>query len=306
MLDLFGNEVSEDLLLRDRFIEPPFSVLDTKSGNWQSRKREWLSRGIKSEIGRDVDPITFHVGEEYGDWQNIFNKKTASIFDPALCELMYEWFCPDGGTILDPFAGGSVRGVVAHFLGYKYTGIDLRHEQVEANRANAKEILKIDNQPRWITGDSDKTLDKINDKFDMVFTCPPYMDLEVYSDDKDDLSNMSDFDFIVKYESIIEKSCEKLSKDGYAVIVIGDVRNKNTGFYKDFISITKTAFRAAGMGLYNDMVLLDPIGTACVRAGHAFEASKKVTKIHQNVLVYKRIQSKAPTKNRAGQGSENG
>ena len=36
-----------------------------------------------------------------------------SIFDPVLCELAYRWSCPQGGTIIDPFAGGSVRGVVA-------------------------------------------------------------------------------------------------------------------------------------------------------------------------------------------------
>ena len=28
-----------------------------------------------------------------------------SIFDPVLCELVYRWFCPAGGAVLDPFAG---------------------------------------------------------------------------------------------------------------------------------------------------------------------------------------------------------
>ena len=37
-VDLFGNEIVKDELLRDKFIEPPFSILDTKSGNWQKRK----------------------------------------------------------------------------------------------------------------------------------------------------------------------------------------------------------------------------------------------------------------------------
>ena len=37
-VDLFGNVIVNDPLLRDKFIEPPFSVLDTKSGNWQRRK----------------------------------------------------------------------------------------------------------------------------------------------------------------------------------------------------------------------------------------------------------------------------
>lgn len=46
-VDLFGNEIIEDVLLRDKFIEPPFSILDTKSGNWQRRKKIWKNLGIK-------------------------------------------------------------------------------------------------------------------------------------------------------------------------------------------------------------------------------------------------------------------
>lgn len=56
-IDLFGNEIIEDVLLRDKFIEPPFSILDTKSGNWQKRKRAWISKGLKSEVGRDAKVI---------------------------------------------------------------------------------------------------------------------------------------------------------------------------------------------------------------------------------------------------------
>jgi hypothetical protein len=44
-VDLFGEEIIEDVLLRDKFIEPPFSILDTKTGNWQRRKREWKRIG---------------------------------------------------------------------------------------------------------------------------------------------------------------------------------------------------------------------------------------------------------------------
>ena len=57
-----------------------------------------------------------------------------SIFDHVLCEMVYRWFCPPGGAVLDPFAGGSVRGIIAVKLGRSYTGVDLRAEQTEANR----------------------------------------------------------------------------------------------------------------------------------------------------------------------------
>ena len=61
-----------------------------------------------------------------------------SIFDPVLCELVYRWFCPAGGALLDPFAGGSVRGIVASKLGLKYTGIDLSERQIAENRKQVR------------------------------------------------------------------------------------------------------------------------------------------------------------------------
>lgn len=290
-VDLWGNEIIPDVLLRDKFIEPPFSVLDTKSGNWQRRKREWLRKGIKSEIGRDDNTLKYSkmINDK-------INKNGTSIFDPALCELMYKWFCNDGGKILDPFAGGSVRGIVAHYLKYYYVGIELRQEQVDANRKNAAEILPVNNQPSWHVGDSDTILDDdFLYEFDMIFSCPPYMDLEVYSDDENDLSNMTDEKFIEKYKSIIKKSCSKLKKDGYAVFVVGDVRDKKTGFYKDFISITKQAFYDAGMSLYNECIFLENgISSAAMRADRIFTSGKKLVKIHQNILVFKRGKDAAP------------
>jgi hypothetical protein len=38
--------------LSDRFMLPPFSVLNSREGWWQDRKRAWLALGIKSELGR--------------------------------------------------------------------------------------------------------------------------------------------------------------------------------------------------------------------------------------------------------------
>lgn len=38
--------------LSDRFMLPPFSVLNSREGWWQDRKRAWLAVGIKSELGR--------------------------------------------------------------------------------------------------------------------------------------------------------------------------------------------------------------------------------------------------------------
>ena len=282
--DLFGNVIVTDPILRERFIEPPFSVLDTKSGNWVRRKKLWKSIGLKSEIGRDVKTFGKFTPNQ-GD-SNRFDDKATSIFDPALCEVLYKWFCNENGTILDPFAGGSVRGIVANKLGYKYTGIDIRQEQIDSNREQGLDILEIDNQPNWYCGDSNEILENFNKEFDFVFSCPPYADLEVYSDLLGDISNMPYIKFMQAYESIIEKSCRLLKKDGLACFVVGEVRNKK-GNYIGFVPDTIKAFEKCGMKFYNEAILLDQLGTASMRADGNMK-SKKLVKVHQNILVFKK------------------
>lgn len=89
-------------------------------------------RAREAEIGRELTTEEFLV--EHYEASYAPTASGTSIFDPVLCEIAYRWFCPQGGTVLDPFAGGSVRGIVASRLGYRYVGIELRQEQVEANR----------------------------------------------------------------------------------------------------------------------------------------------------------------------------
>ena len=290
-VDLFGNEVIHDVLLRDKFIEPPFSILDTKSGNWQNRKRVWLSKGLKSEMGRTAK--TFGMKDwadskrENGKLKGSNVPSDTSIFDPALCEVLYHWFCPENGTILDPFAGGSVRGIVANYLGYKYTGIDIRQEQIESNREQALNILNVNNQPNYYVGDSNEVLNDIwTTNFDMVFSCPPYADLEVYSNLKGDISNMPYFEFMQAYEEIIDKSCKKLKSGGFAVFVVGEVRDKK-GNYIGFVPDTIKAFKNCGMNYYNEAILLNSIATASIRANGNMK-SQKLVKIHQNILIFKK------------------
>ena len=288
-VDLFGNEIKKDELLRDKFIEPPFSVLDTKGGNWQRRKKLWQNIGIKSEIGRKAKAI--NGGTD--DYRNVKNKEGynnrnnyTSIFDPALCEVLYHWFCTEGGEILDPFAGGSVRGIVANKLGYKYTGIDIREEQVKCNKEQALNILDLDKQPKWITGDSNEVLNGLNKEVDFVFSCPPYADLEVYSEIEGDISNMNYVEFIEAYKSIIKKSCNLLKSGGYACFVVGEVRDKK-GNYLGFVPDTIKAFTSCGMGFYNEAILLNPVASASMRAAGNMK-TKKLVKIHQNVLIFKK------------------
>src|SRR5574344_3007933 len=281
--DVFGNPIECSEILRNKFIENPFSVLDTKSGSWNHRVKLWKDLGIKSEVGRKA--VVIHMSSDK-DTHNLENY--TSIFDPALCEVLYRWFCPEGGVILDPFAGGSVRGIVANYLGYHYSGIDIRQEQVDSNREQALDILGVENLPQWYVGDSNILLEQNWQKqFDLVFTCPPYANLEVYSDMKGDISNMEYDDFISTFESIMRKACKLLKVGGMAIVVVGEVRNKKGEYYGFVADTVKLMQRCSGMTFYNDAIFATSLASSALRAGGTMKSGKLV-KVHQNVLMFKK------------------
>lgn len=210
-----------------------------------------------------------------------------SIFDPVLCELAYRWFSPPGGIVLDPFAGGSVRGIVASKLGRAYHGVDLRPEQIAANEKQADVICaKEARHPQWTVGDSLKILPGMKmPPADFMFSCPPYGDLEVYSDLPEDLSTLDYGTFAVAYAKIVAAGIERLAANRFACFVVGDFRDER-GFYRGFVSDTIDAFEAAGARLYNEIILVTAAGSLPIRAGKQFSTTRKVGKTHQNVLVF--------------------
>ena len=255
----------------------PFSILDTRTKEWQDRKRYWIQTyNIQSELGREDTESRARFWED----------NTVSIFDATLCEKMYEWFCPKKGRVLDPFAGGSVRGIVATEMGFIYNGIDLSDEQIEANK-------KQSDKPNWITGDSEWVIDSICDKTqDFVFTCPPYYDLEKYTDNPADLSNMNADSFDKKYYSILKKAAAKLKDNRFFAVVVSEVReqsvtgNYKIGKYKGLVWKTIRACEEAGLHFYNDMILFNSQHQAARVVDTYFERNRKVASVHQNILVF--------------------
>lgn len=329
--DLFGDGTMAPGCagpLEARFGYSPFSIFDSRAGDWRARKDLWLQYGIKSEIGRaeqlaygpaaatqrtympcprcgfnskptpdgtfpehldrgtGVECVTSGhkvVTRTPGD-DSSYTAGT-SVFDPVLCELMYSWFCPPGGQVVDPFAGGSVRGVVAHCLGLKYWGCDLSGAQVVTNKEQAETLCKGVERPVWVNGDSAVELEHAP-LADFVFSCPPYGDLEVYSEHPRDLSNMGWQEFLTAYRYIIGSALVRLRVNRFSAFVVADFRDPKTGAYRNFVSETIAAFTDCGALYYNEGILISAVGTAAMRAVPQFTAGRKLAKTHQNVLVF--------------------
>jgi len=274
--------------LIDKYIEPPFSVINGRSPRWLERKRKWNNLGIASHVSREhIDGVLpVFDPKKYGKTFKV----GASVFDPALAELLYRWFCPAGGHILDPFAGGSVRGIVAACLGYGYTGIDIREEQIIANREQARLIVNAAMPaPEWLCGDSREVLPTLTERpeYDMFFTCPPYGSLEVYSDLEGDISNKPYDTFIEQYAEIIANCAPLLRARAFAAIVVSDFRKKG-GEYNPFVADTIRAFDAAGFGYWNTAPYLRPLASAPLRVGNTFDAGQKLVRVHEEVLIFRK------------------
>lgn len=255
-----------------------FEILSAES---RPKKDLNLGGGTETPLQRqhryrgDPEPGEGTVAAEYN----------SSHFDPVLCETMYSWFCPPGGMIADPFAGSSVSGMVAAHMGFGYFGMDLSAGQVECNREVLSTLPAGKPRPVWVHGDSAVDFAAKAPAIDLGFSCPPYFDLEVYSDEPGDISHMDWDGFRDAYDRIVASLCSRLKDNRFVVIVIGDVRDGD-GHWRDLPAFTTRLFRRHGLHLYNEGFLLTPVGSLSVRTPRQFVMSRKLGKAHQQLFVY--------------------
>ena len=269
--------------LKDDFVVPPFSVLDLKTKEAQNSKAVYHSR-FDSGLGRDQEGLNTHAiaGTMV---------RGISVFHPLVCRFGYENYTNEGDMILDPFCGGSVRGIMAGETGRGYVGFDLRQEQIDENEKQARttEWSNGKVKPKWVCSDSIDIDRHLSGDFeaDLIFTSPPYsMGLEHYSDKEEDLNNLSLDGFKDKYAEIIRKSLKYLKKDGWSIWIVSDARDKD-GFYWGLDSFTTKIHEEEGWGLWNTIIELDPLGNAPQRARGLFDSTRKVVRVHQVILIFK-------------------
>lgn len=268
-----NNEIEAHAKLTDTFIVPPFTILDTRQGYWNERKSYWKTL-IKDNGESREDTLA------KGSMMSALNNGV-SILDPVLSELVNLWFGLPKGKTFDCFAGDSVFGYVSSYLGNSFTGIELRQEQADLNNQRLKGF-----NSKYICDDGRNVLNHIEKETqDLLFSCPPYFDLEIYSDLENDASNQDNYeDFIKILDDAFTNAVKCLKNNRFAVVTVGDVRDKQ-GFYYRFVDDIKDIFKRNGVLLYNELILVESIGTLPQRVGRFME-HRKIGKCHQNVLVF--------------------
>lgn len=264
--------------LSQAFVVAPFSVLDAQAPIWEERKQFWKTQGAVATHEEQSAP-TYAEREGYAD---------TSSFDPVLAECICLWFCPPGGRVLDPFAGECVKGIVAAKMGLNYLGIDDNDKQVRANQGQAKKFSVLP-APKWLQGNSENMSAVVpeGEDFDLVFTSPPYYDLEKYSERETDISAKKTYaQFMESYRQIFAQAVGRLKWNRFLVVKVGEIRDKKTGFYRNFVGDNIACFKSLGLNYYNEIILFTSRGSVAMRAGSYMESSRKIGKTHQNVLCF--------------------
>ena len=270
--------------LDDDFIVAPFSIINLSKGDVLDRKRKWeelIQDDGTSRGGAEAYSNTSFKKSEY----NMNLKTGTSIMNAVVCELINRWFLPldQKSKTFDCFAGDTAFGFVSSYLGNQFTGIELRQQQVNFNQSRVDEY-GLD--AHYIQDDGQNVAEHLEpESQDLLFSCPPYFDLEVYSDDPNDASNQDSYaDFLKILDNAFTSAVTRLKENRFACIVVGDIRDKK-GYYYGFVNDIISIFQKSGMHFYNDIILQTPVGTGALRARQNMK-NRKVVKIHQNLLVF--------------------
>ena len=162
-------------------------------------------------------------------------------FKPVIAKFIYDNHCPENGKVLDPCSGysGRLAGCIASNKNIYYHGVDPNGKASVGNMEMAsffstqydalgERIYKY--KFRQDIGMAEEVMSGIEEKYDLVFTSPPYADLEVYAEELSQSCNryeeykmwLEEFLYV-----LINESRRVLKDDGRLIINI-----KNTEKYK--------------------------------------------------------------------------
>ncbi|MHA2039811.1 MAG: hypothetical protein ACW98X_25625 [Promethearchaeota archaeon] len=209
----------------------------------------------------------------------------ASVLDPVACEVILRFFMPtEGKRIYNPFGGGVQFGFIAGSYGYEYIASEIRQNQCDANNILCQDFKSA----TWIKGDS-STYDP-DGMFDLCFSCPPYYKVEKYIDYNGEIPE-GELNEISTYEQFrdtlfagYKKALEKLNDNCFFVIMTGDSRDKDGGYY-GCEAEHELFFKEQGLYIYNKIVYLECEFTRLAHAKRTLDY-RKFPKREQKILAF--------------------
>jgi hypothetical protein len=285
------------------------NLWQSTSGEWLKIKREWNEKIEAAGLKYNVPNPKFASRE--GCWQGssgmsnvVLSKQVvkddeiitdkgkdlngnASVLDPALCEIIVKMFMPKNGVrVYNPFGGGVQMGFVAGGCGFEYLSSEIRENQCDANNAICQDFYNV----KWVQSDSSKYLPKNPEKFDLIFSCPPYYKVEKYID-YDGKSPDGELNTLPTYDEFrdllfegYKKAISVMNDNTFFVVMTGDSRDSKGGYY-GCEAEHELFFKSQGLHIYNRIVYLESEFTRRATAKKTLN-SRKYPKCEQKVYAF--------------------
>ena len=222
----------------------------------------WYNRAYYRRLDYVKNMLKYYESREISEirkWKYIFNLyfSSISIFRPVMSMEVYCKFVPKVG-VLDPTMGWGGRLVGACALDLpKYIGIDSNKELDASYREMCAFLQKTTKTKIELFFQDALTVDYTKLDYDMVFTSPPYYNIEVYSGMTEKTKEEWNIGF---YKPLFEKTWKSMRSPGYyclniplevyessAESILGKYwkkiplkkRGRNVNVYEEFIYVWK-------------------------------------------------------------------
>ncbi len=283
------------------------NVWNSLKGDWLKMKREWNEK-IEA-AGEKYGVLNPKYASREGAWQGtsgmanvvlqtrkvvddkIVENKTkslnsnVSVLDPVACEVILRMFMPTNGIrVYNPFGGGVQMGFVTGSYEYEYLSSEIRQNQCDANNAICSGFYNT----KWIKSDSSKFTPK--QKYDLIFSCPPYYQVEEYLDYNGE-SPEGELNSLPTYNEFrdmlfegYKNAISVLNDNCFFVVMTGDSRDKK-GAYYGCEAEHELFFKEQGLHIYNKIVYLECEFTRLATAKKTLK-TRKFPKREQKILVF--------------------
>jgi DNA modification methylase len=261
---------------------------NTKSDMLSKLKKYSKNDTSYSSIWKYVAKSEF-TKEIYKDYFTTFydDKNMLSTFSPVMAKNIINFWSEKNDIILDPFSGRT-RAIMANALERNYIGYEVSKDVTDYMTDRLSKIklttnIKILNKDCATLGEELK-----GSVVDLIFTCPPYWNLEKYQSCPGQLSDYTNYKhFLMALHERLTEALKTLKSQKYMCVVVGDFRyNKQyIPFHNDLIQTMKAN---ENIDLHDVVVLQNiPFNTAAFYFGSK-KKHKYTAKAHEYLIVWKK------------------
>lgn len=228
---------------------------------------------------------------------NFYDEKDLlSEFNPTVSKNIISYWSKECDVILDPFAGRT-RAIVAYAMNRKYRGYEVSKD-AHGYLMKRMEELGLSQRPDFDV--TVKNADCINmskelepNSADLIFTCPPYWNLEKYESCDGQLSDIDTYsEFLKELKLRLNMAADVLKEDAYMCVVVGDMRRKKK-FYPFHLDVMVDMSFNRKLKFHDLIVIQNiPFNTAAFYFGNS-DRFKRTAKCHEYLLIWKKVKEES-------------